>query len=123
MTKALFLAAALSTLAGAALAGDATGVWMRSDGTSKVRISNCGGALCGAISWLKDPEGSKGKVGQRVFFDMQPDGANAWAGKAFNPEDGKTYTGKMSLSGDSLTTKGCALGGLICKSVSWRRSN
>jgi uncharacterized protein (DUF2147 family) len=123
MTKSLFLAAVLSSVAGAALAADATGVWMRADGTSKVRISNCGGALCGSISWLKDPANAKGKVGQRVFFDMQPDGANAWAGKAFNPEDGKTYTGKMSLSGDSLTTKGCALGGLICKSVSWRRSN
>lgn len=125
MTKFMTLAAAvaLSVAAGSALAGDATGTWMRADGTSKVRISNCGDALCGAISWLKDPENSKGRVGQRVFYDMQPDGANAWAGKAFNPEDGKTYTGKMSLSGDSLTTKGCALGGLICKSVSWRRAN
>ncbi|QLP96248.1 MAG: DUF2147 domain-containing protein [Rhodoblastus sp.] len=123
MTKAMLLAAALSALAGAATAAEATGNWMRSDGAAKVRISPCGDALCGSISWLKDPEESKGRVGQRVFFDMKPDGANAWAGKAFNPEDGKTYTGKMSLSGDSLTTKGCALGGLICKSVSWRRSN
>lgn len=123
MTKAVMLAAALCIVAGTARAADATGVWMRSDGTSKVRISKCGDALCGSISWLKNPEESKGKVGQRVFFDMQPDGGDAWAGKAFNPEDGKTYTGKMSLSGDSLTTKGCALGGLVCKSVTWRRSN
>ena len=30
---------------------------------------------------------------------MKPNGANAWAGTAFNPEDGKEYTGKMSLEG------------------------
>ena len=41
----------------------------------------------------------------------------------FNPEDGKTYTGKMSLSGGTLTTQGCAMGGMICKSSTWTRSN
>ena len=52
---------------------------------------------------------------------MKPNGDNAWAGVAFNPEDGQRYTGKMTLSGDRLTTAGCVLGGLICKSFGWTR--
>lgn len=123
-TKTFALAALIAVGAAAgAQAGDATGTWLRADGTSKVRFSPCGGALCGTIAWLKNPADSKGKVGQRVFFDMKPNGDNAWSGSAFNPEDGKTYTGKMTLSGNSLTTKGCVLGGIICKSVSWSRAN
>lgn len=122
--RKLFSAAALALAASVApaLAQDASGVWLRDNGASRVRIAPCGDALCGTIAWLKDANGP-GKVGQRVFFDMKPNGAGAWAGKAFNPEDGKTYSGKMSLSGSTLTTAGCALGGLICKSVTWKRVN
>lgn len=31
-------------------------------------------------------------------------------GSAFNPEDGKTYSGTMTLSGSTLTTAGCVMG-------------
>lgn len=116
--SAFILAAAVS----GAAAGDASGVWLRDTGGSKVRIASCGGeALCGSIVWLKDPVGPA-KVGQQVFFDMKPRGENVWVGSAVNPEDGKTYSGKMTLAGDRLTTAGCVLGGLICKSVAWTRS-
>jgi uncharacterized protein (DUF2147 family) len=104
-----------------AAAGDAKGEWLRDNGESKVRFAPCGGeALCGAITWLKDA-GGPAKVGQQVFFAMKPHGDNVWTGSAFNPEDGKTYSGKMTLAGDRLTTAGCVFGGLICKSVSWTR--
>ena len=53
---------------------------------------------------------------------MRPNGENAWAGTAFDPDDGKTYTGKMTLSGNHLVTSGCVLGGLICKSFNWTRA-
>ena len=116
--SAVLLAASVS----GAAAGDATGVWLRDSGASKVRIAPCGGeALCGAIIWLKD-SGGPAKVGQQVFFNMKPHGENVWTGSAFNPEDGKTYSGKMALAGDRLTTSGCVLGGLICKSASWSRA-
>jgi uncharacterized protein (DUF2147 family) len=112
---------ALAASANFAFAGDVLGEWSRDDGKAKVRFASCGGAVCGSITWLKDRTGA-GKVGQRVFFDMKPSGDNAWAGSAFNPEDGKDYSGKMTLAGDHLTTAGCVLGGLICKSVEWTRS-
>ncbi len=123
MMKALIASAALVAASGAgALAGDAKGDWLRENGASKVRIAPCGGdALCGSIIWLKDA-GGPAKIGQQVFFAMKPHGDDDWTGSAFNPEDGKTYFGKMTLSGDHLTTAGCVFGGLICKSVSWTRT-
>lgn len=116
------IAAALAIFATPSLAQEVTGTWLRDSGASKVRLAKCGGAVCGTISWLKDSSGPA-KLGQRIFYDMKPSGAGKWSGSAFNPEDGKTYSGTMSLSGDTLTTAGCVMGGLICRSVKWSRSN
>jgi uncharacterized protein (DUF2147 family) len=109
-------------LPGQARAQDVGGVWLRDSGASKVRFSKCGDAVCGTIAWLKDAEGPA-KLGQRIFYDMKPSGTGKWSGSAFNPEDGKTYSGTMTLAGDTLTTSGCVLGGLICRTVKWARSN
>lgn len=116
--------AGLGLIASIAAAGaqEVVGTWERDTGASKVRFSKCGEALCGSLSWLKDQNGPA-KVGQRIFYDMKPNGANKWSGSAFNPEDGKTYSGSMTLSGNTLTTAGCVMGGLICRSVKWNRSN
>lgn len=125
MLRALLAVAATGlVLAGTpAFAGDPTGTWLRDTGASHVKIAPCGSALCGTVTWIKPGAETKGKLGQRVFFDMKPDGADAWKGSAFNPEDGKTYSGKMSLSGSTLTTAGCTMGGMICKSSTWTRTN
>lgn len=124
MTKRLSMAAAAALLigCGAAQAQDIGGTWQRDTGASRVRFAKCGEALCGTISWLKDANGPA-KVGQRIFYDMKPNGAGKWSGSAFNPEDGKTYSGTMALSGDTLTTSGCVMGGLICRSVKWSKVN
>jgi uncharacterized protein (DUF2147 family) len=113
--------AALLGVPGAAGAADATGIWLRDTGEAKVRVAPCGDALCGHIVWLRDHNGN-GKIGERVFYDMKPSGDNTWSGSAFNPDDGQTYAGKMTLAGNQLTTAGCVLGGLICKTVNWTRS-
>jgi uncharacterized protein (DUF2147 family) len=119
--RSLLTCLVLAASANFALAGDVLGEWARDDGKAKVRFAPCGGAVCGAITWLRDAN-DKGKVGQRVFFDMKPAGDNAWAGSAFNPDDGRDYTGKMTLAGDHLSTAGCVFGGLICKTVEWTRA-
>lgn len=105
-----------------AAADDLSGVWLRENGESKVRFSKCGEHWCGHVSWLKEAN-SASKIGQRVFFDMKADGTNNWVGKAFNPEDGKTYSGKVQLNGNRMMTSGCAIAGLVCRTVSWTRSN
>ena len=119
--SAMVLGAALvaGLAPGAQAADEILGNWQREDGTSRIRMAACGSAVCGVVTWLKNPN-SPSKVGQRVFYDMKPSG-DGWSGQAFNPEDGKTYTGKVSVSGSTMTTAGCVFGGLICKSVTWTR--
>lgn len=113
--------AGASLMAAPANAQNVNGTWLRDTGASHVRFAPCGGALCGTIAWLKPGVETPAKVGQRIFYDMKPSGANTWSGNAFNPEDGKTYSGKMTLAGDTLTTAGCVAGGLICRSTTWTR--
>src|SRR5215467_6305165 len=38
-----------------ALAAEPTGTWLTEGGKSRIRIADCGGALCGTISWLQEP--------------------------------------------------------------------
>jgi uncharacterized protein (DUF2147 family) len=120
--RALFVALALTAAVSAANAGDAAGLWIRDDGSAKLRFVPCGGGgtLCGFLAWKKGPDGPA-RIGQQLFSGMKPNGKDSWTGTAFNPEDGKRYTAKLTLSGDRLVTAGCVLGGLICKSFDWRR--
>lgn len=118
-----WLAAALALVIGPALADDVSGVWLRESGASKVRFAPCGGAVCGTLVWIKEGTDTPAKVGQRLFSGMKSTGPNSWSGSYNNPDDGKTYTAKMSLSGGTLTTEGCALGGMICRSSTWTRAN
>ena len=112
---------ALPLTAGSGLADDVVGTWLRDNGAVRVKFEPCGDAICGNIVWLKSGSDSKAKVGQRIFFDMRPDGANSWTGKAANPDNGSIYSGKMSVEGSTLSTSGCIIGGLICKSANWKR--
>jgi uncharacterized protein (DUF2147 family) len=137
-------AAALLALAGStgALAAEPTGTWLTQVGTSRIRVADCGGALCGTIVWLKepnDPETGKPKtdknnsdaskrsrplLGVQIVLGMKPAGAGKWTGQVYNAEDGKTYSGNLTYTGgDSLQLQGCALGGLVCKSQTWTKVN
>ncbi len=125
-----------------ALAADPFGTWLTGDKKGKVKIVNCGGALCGNLVWLlepNDPEtnkpktdkhnadaGKKGRplLGIPIVLSMKPEGADQWKGQVYNAEDGNTYSGSFAMTGaNSAELKGCIMGGLICKAQSWTRSN
>jgi uncharacterized protein (DUF2147 family) len=132
---AALLATTLCFAHDGALAGEATGTWLRSSGSSKIRIEACGNALCGTVVWEKNPrkdiynpdpaKREEPVVGRRVLLGLKPtDTADQWKGEVYNAEDGKTYTGYVTLQSDgSLKLQGCVLGGLICKSDQWSRSH
>jgi uncharacterized protein (DUF2147 family) len=122
MLRASLVALALTAVVSGANASDAAGLWIRDDGSAKLRFVPCGGGgtLCGFLAWKKE-SGGAAKIGQKLFSDMKPNGKDSWEGSAFNPEDGKRYTAKLTLSGDRLATAGCVLGGLICQSFDWTR--
>jgi uncharacterized protein (DUF2147 family) len=144
MTARSFALAAVFALAGAqsALAAEPTGNWLTQTGGSRIKIADCGGALCGTIVWLKepnDPETGKPKtdknnsdagkrsrplIGVQIVLAMKPSGAGKWAGQVYNAEDGKTYSGNLTFTGgNSLQLQGCALGGLVCKGQTWTKTN
>jgi uncharacterized protein (DUF2147 family) len=143
MTRHLFAVAALSALmgSGAAFAADLAGTWLTQNGASRIKLSDCGGAVCGTIVWLKEPNGDNGKpktdknnsdqskrgrplIGVQIVLGMKPAGTDKWTGQVYNAEDGKTYSGNLTFSGgDSLQLQGCALGGLVCKGQIWTKVN
>ncbi len=96
------------------------GRWDREDGLGGIEITPCGEALCARITWLRDAD-TPAHVGQEVLYDMRRTADETWTGSANNPEDGRTYAGTMTLTGSRLLTKGCILGGLVCRSVALSR--
>jgi uncharacterized protein (DUF2147 family) len=138
------LAAALlgaSLVAAAQAATPVTGTWLSADGGTKVRVSDCGGKLCGKVVWLNEPiDRSTGKpktdkhnsdaakrarplLGVQVVQGMKPAGDNKWSGQIYNADDGKTYQANVTLVSDNaMRVQGCVLG-LLCKSQTWTRAD
>jgi uncharacterized protein (DUF2147 family) len=122
-----------------ALAADPLGTWYTEGGDSQVRISKCGGALCGSLVWLKEPKDADGQpktdrenadpakrnrplLGVQIVLGMKPSGTpEEWDGKVYNAKDGKTYTGSFTLTGaNTAVLKGCVM--VFCKSQTWTRA-
>jgi len=142
ITKTVRLASLIIALLGAlslpSLALDLAGTWNTENNDAVVRIGDCGGALCATILSLRepnDPQTGRPKidahntdpskrnrpiVGIQVLTGLRPQGANKWAGQAYNPEDGKTYDIDVMLeSANMLKIQGCVL--FICQTKVWTR--
>jgi uncharacterized protein (DUF2147 family) len=144
-TAAIVIASAIALgtmVSGLAHAAEPAGTWWTADRKGKVKIVNCGGAICGTLSWLaepNDPETNKPKtdknnkdaskqsrplIGTPIVLSMKPSGADKWDGQVYNAEDGNIYSGSFTMSGaNTAQLKGCVMGGLICKGQSWTRAN
>ena len=137
----VMLAAALaSATAASAIAADATGLWSTRDARAQVRISPCGGDLCGTIVRLAEPNDpatgqpktdknnsdparrTRPLVGSQVLINMRPNGSAKWTGQIYDAENGRTVSGSITLTGgNALKLEGCALGGMVCRSQTWMR--
>ena len=100
---------------------------------------NCGGALCGNVVWLKepnDPETGKPKLDKKnadeakrsramlgvpIVLGMKPNGPGKWSGEVYNAGDGKTYSGSITeRDANAILLEGCVLG-VFCKAQTWNR--
>jgi len=133
-----FLLLALSSLATAQTSDNPSvynGFWVTPNFSSIVEVSDCNDSLCAEIAWLwrvsiagrqlldeKNPDSSKRNqslIGMQLFRQFKPDG-NAWRGRIYNPEDGRSYRASIKqISPDVLFLKGCW--GPFCRSQRWRR--
>ena len=101
-----------------AQAGDPDGVWMRDDGNARVKIAPCGSKLCATNLWIKDT--SKGEeVGDRLIMSLERKSDTELSGSAFDPKRDRTYSMTLIIGKNELTTRGCIIGGLLCRDVNW----
>ncbi len=126
--------AATFLLTGCAAAAEPlpTGEWRTADGRANVRIDDCDGVMWGILSWEKEPGGvdsynpdpaerNRPTLGLHILLAMKPTKTGLWQGEVYNPENGKTYDSRMSLtSPDVLRIEGCVLG-FLCGGENWTR--
>jgi uncharacterized protein (DUF2147 family) len=114
MIRALILTAAIFTLtAGQAAAEEPiVGSWKRPNGTI-IKYDSCGAdTYCGTVM--------TGEYKGKSIGSMSGTGGS-YKGKVNKLDEGKTYSGKASVKGNTLSLAGCVMGGLICKSESLTR--
>ncbi len=119
--------------------GEVSGIWLTQKGDARVRVSKCGGGICGVIVWLRSPnDPATGRpatddknpnpalkrrpiIGLALFSGMRPSGPNRWSGQIYNSDDGGTYASNVSLAGpEALKVEGCV--GAFCGGETWSRS-
>jgi uncharacterized protein (DUF2147 family) len=138
-TIAILMALLGATAAKAQSGGEVSGIWLTQAGDAKVRVSRCGGGICGVVVWLRNPiNPATGKpevdnknpnpslarrpmIGLPLFSGMRPSGPNRWSGQIYNADDGNSYASNVSISGpDTLKVEGCV--GALCGGENWTRS-
>ena len=119
-------------------AGEPSGIWLTQAGDARVRVSKCGGGICGVIVGLKQPiDPATGKpqvddknpnpalknrpiIGLHLFSGMHATGPGKWSGKIYNADDGSTYASHVTVTGaDTLRVEGCM--GAFCGGETWTR--
>jgi uncharacterized protein (DUF2147 family) len=117
-----------------AAAEDAIGTWKDAETGGITQVYSCEGGICIKIVTPskarekddKNPNPAlKGRsmAGVVIMQGAAKDGPDRWKGKVYNSEDGETYTGYIEVKGkDEVKLEGCVLGGIICKSHQWRRT-
>ncbi len=116
-----------------AFSAEAKGEWLVAERTARVRIVDCAGALWGIVSWESDPgidvknpdpaKRARPILGMPILLAMKPDGPNRWTGGIYNSQNGKTYSGGISLFDSGvLRVRGCILG-FLCGGENWTRAD
>lgn len=134
--KTFAMAGLAALLATPALAGDPTGLWQTPTRGGQVEISKCGASLCGRLisseglkadPALKDVNNSNASLRGRALKGLTiltgfSGGPQEWnGGSIYNAEDGRTYSGTITMDGDNtLKLRGCVVVPL-CKTQVWTR--
>lgn len=138
MKSVLFGAAlaAAALVASPLLAADVTGLWQTPTKNGQVEISKCGASLCGRLvssdgiqaePGLTDKNNSNASLRGRKLKGLTiltgfSGGPKEWSGgRIYNADDGRTYSGSITVVNDStLKLRGCVVAPL-CKTQTWTR--
>jgi uncharacterized protein (DUF2147 family) len=120
--------------AAAQAAEDAFGTWLNPDDQSNIELYKCGEGLCARITKLVDAKAADEKnpdaekrtrpiVGLVIMDGARKSGANKWSGTLYNPTDGKSYSGTVTIkTKDAVDLSGC-VAYVLCRTTTWTRVN
>jgi uncharacterized protein (DUF2147 family) len=111
---------AFGAVSGANAAEKVDGQWARDDGAIRTQIGPCEGNICATNTWAKNPQGDE-KVGDKLVMTLKETDGKRWNGTAFDPQRNLSYSMELNVSGNKMTTRGCILGGILCRNVGWTR--
>ncbi len=125
--KQLPLSLALIALPSAAAAAPIEGRWQNPKDSVIVHVKPCGAETwCGRVSWAspKAQRKSDGRlaVGTQLLSGLKANGRGGYQGRAYVPR--RRIHGNATVwpaGSNTLIVKGCAVGGLVCKSQRWTR--
>ncbi len=127
---ALAMTAAMALAAETPYAGSIDGHWMHPEQTVIIRIEPCGDVMCGTVTWATERaqrdarKGVDRLIGARLLTGFRQNSKAVWKGRIFVPDYDIHVSGKIqALDADRLKVSGCTLGGLICRSQLWNRSD
>jgi uncharacterized protein (DUF2147 family) len=121
MRELILVSMVLTAVSTTARSEDIKGEWARSDGLARVIVSPCGDALCAVNTWVKDPSGGE-KIGDKLVMSVAPIDQTTMKGEAFDPQRNLRIGVEINMaSSKQMTTKGCVLGGMLCKDMGWTR--
>lgn len=132
MRKLHLVGVLLAGMYSPAPAAEPLGEWLVANGGARIRIEVCANALWGVISWVREPgtdsqnpdpgKRDRSIVGVPILRNMKPAAANKWQGEIYNSQNGKKYSGNITLTSDDvLRIEGCVLGGIFCGGENWTR--
>jgi uncharacterized protein (DUF2147 family) len=110
---------------------DLAGSWTNTAGTVVVLIAPCAeGGWCGTVQWASEKAkadaaraGTATLVGAEILHRFVPAGGKRWKGRLFVPDLRQRSKAEIRLvEPDRLRVRGCAVGGLICRSQLWTRT-
>jgi uncharacterized protein (DUF2147 family) len=116
-------AAVLAVARPAAAAPDPMGVWIDHTGRGAVEITDCGGALCGRIVWLKEAANNE-VCGVQILGDVKPAGPGVWdKGWIYDPErDSKFSVELKPLGEEKLRVTGYLGTKFLSETMTWQRA-
>ncbi|RIJ24045.1 DUF2147 domain-containing protein [Henriciella barbarensis] len=134
--KTALVCIAFAAAGATASAQGIVGVWNTGTNGAEVEIAPCGAEMCGTLltsnAIKESPEAKDVENKDRSLRDRPlkgvtmltgfSGGPERWSGgKLYNPADGKTYSGTMTLiSANTLELQGCVIRPL-CRTSTWTR--
>jgi uncharacterized protein (DUF2147 family) len=128
LTLLWLLAAAAAQPTEPSLAGS----WTNESGSVTVLIAPCGeDSWCGTVQSASAKAqadaargGTPGLVGTQLLRNFRAAGPHRWKGVLFVPDlNQRSKAELIELGPDRIMVRGCAIGGLLCKSQVWHRTD